>query len=57
MSDYGGFHICAQLNSICNRNVFSNFLPCSHAINPNNETCQVTCTTWLTYVRSVFPLI
>ena len=20
-----------------------NFLPCSHAINPNNETCLVTC--------------
>ena len=38
---------------ICNRNVFTNFLPCSHAFFPNNETCLVTCTvllscaTWL----------
>ena len=45
---------------ICNRNVFTNFLPCSHAINPNNETCLVTCAvsltcaTWLTYVCTVF---
>ena len=28
---------------ICDRNVFTNFLPCSHAIIPNNETCLVTC--------------
>ena len=40
---------------ICNRNVFTIFLPCSHAINPNNETCLVTCAvsltcaTWLMY--------
>ena len=39
---------------ICNSNVLTNFLPCSHAINPNNETCLVTCAvsltcaTWLT---------
>ena len=43
---------------ICNRNVFTNFLPCSHAINPNNKTCLVTCAvsltcaTWLTYVST-----
>ena len=34
--------------SICNitrnRNVFTNFLPCSRSINPNNEPCLVTCT-------------
>ena len=33
---------------ICNRNVITNFLPCSHAINPNNETCLVTCAVSLT---------
>ena len=44
-------------------NVFTNFLPCSHAINPNNETCLVTCAvsltcaTWLMYVCTDFPLI
>ena len=42
---------------LCNRNVFTNFLPCSHAINPNNETCLVTCAvsltcaTWLMYAQ------
>ena len=29
--------------NICNRNVFTNCLPCSHTINLNNETCLVTC--------------
>ena len=48
---------------ICNKNVFTNFLPCSHAISSNNETCLVTCAvsptcaTWLTYVRIDFSLI
>ena len=43
-------------HTVCNRNVFTNFLPCSHTIKPNNETCLVTCTvsltcaTWLMYV-------
>ena len=42
---------------ICNRNVFTNFLPRSHAINPNDETCLVTCAvsltcaTWLKYAQ------
>ena len=33
---------------ICNRNVSTNFLPYSHTINPNNETCLVTCAVPLT---------
>ena len=47
---------------ICNRNLFTNFLPCSHLINPNNETCLVTCAvsltcaTWIMYTQ-IFPLI
>ena len=42
------------------KNVFTNFLPCSHAINPNNETCLVTCAvsltcaTWLMYAQFSF---
>ena len=42
---------------LCNRNAFTNFLPCSHSINPNNETCLVTCAvsltcaTWLMYAQ------
>ena len=39
---------------ICNRNVITNFLPCSNAISPNNETCLVTCaiySTWLMYTQ------
>ena len=44
---------CKYLHSpiqhiICNRNVFTNFLPCSHTINLNNETCLVTCAVSLT---------
>ena len=45
---------------ICNRDVFTNFLPCSHAINPSNETCLVTCAvsltcaTWLTVCTHSF---
>ena len=45
---------------ICNRNVFTNFLPCSHTINPNTETCLVTCAvsltcaTWLTVCTHSF---
>ena len=45
------------LHVIFNRHVFTNFLPCSHAINPNNETCLVTCAvsltcaTWLVYTQ------
>ena len=48
---------------ICNRNVITNFLHSCHAINPNNETCLVTCAvsltcaTWLMYIHAVFPLI
>ena len=46
---------------ICNRNVFTNFLPRSHAINPNNETCLVTCAVSLTCATWLcthsFPLI
>ena len=43
---------------IRDRNVFTNFQPCSQAINPNNETCLVTCAvsltcaTWLMYAHS-----
>ena len=33
---------------ICNRNVFTNFLPCSYVIHSNNETCLVTCAVSLT---------
>ena len=40
---------------ICYRNVFTNFLPFSHSINPTNETCLVACATWLMY--AVFHLI
>ena len=46
---------------LCSRNVFTNFLPYSHAINPNNETCLETCALSLTcaiccmaYVHTVF---
>ena len=41
-------HSTIQNNIICNRNVFTNFLPCFHTINPNNETCLVTCAVSLT---------
>ena len=34
---------CICIVRICDRNVFTNSLPCSHAINPNKETCLVTC--------------
>ena len=34
---------------ICN--VLTNFLPCSHTVNPNNETCLVTYATWLMYTQ------
>ena len=50
-------HSSIQHNIKCNRNVFTNFLPCSHAINPNNEACLVTCAesltcaTWLMYAQ------
>ena len=42
---------------VCNRNVLTNFLPCSHSIDPNNKTCLVTCAasltcvTWLMYTQ------
>ena len=42
---------------ICNRNVFTNFLPCSHAINPNNETCLVTCAMYMAFMHTVVSLI
>ena len=53
---------------IYNTNVFTNLLPYTHAINPNNETCLVTCAvsltcaTWLmflvcTYLRHVHTYI
>ena len=32
---------------VSNRNVLTNFHPCSHSINPNNETCLVTCATYV----------
>ena len=35
--------------------MFTNFLPCSHAINPNNEICLVTCATWLMCVHFFLP--
>ena len=41
---------------IYDRDVFTNFLPCSHAINPNNETCLVTCATWLMCAQFSFDL-
>ena len=66
MIDYLYINMCIVqyniLQRICNRNVFTNFLPCSHTITPNNETCLVncavslTCTTWLMYVCTVFLL-
>ena len=46
---------------IWDRNVFTNYLPCSHVINPNNEACgDLYCITdlcYMAYVRTVFPLI
>ena len=36
------------------RNGFTNFMRCSHAINPNNETCLVTCTVSLTCATWLF---
>ena len=35
-------------------NEITKFPPCSHAINPNNETCLVTCATWLLYTQFSF---
>ena len=43
-------------------NVFTNFLPCSRTINPNNENCLVTCAvsltcaTWLMYAQFFYHL-
>ena len=38
-----------NIHIICNRNVFTNCLPCSHTINITNETCLVTCAVSLTF--------
>ena len=50
-----------NIDSICYRNVFTNVLPCSHTINPNNENvsgdlCSITDVCYMAYVRTVFPL-
>ena len=46
-----------KYNIICNRDVSTNFLACSRAIGTNNETCVVTCATYIAYVCTVVPLI
>ena len=51
---YGKYVHSPIQHIICNRNVFTNFLPCSHEINSNNETCLVICAvslTWLMYTQ------
>ena len=38
----------------CNGDVFTIFLPCFQSINPNNETCLVTCAVSLTCLHGFY---
>ena len=55
VNDYTANMCMAQYNIFfAIGNVFTNFLPCSHAINPNNETRLVTCAVSLTCATWLF---